>query len=64
VADELHREVRLRLKGLSELRKGPVLLGIVGLIPPHDEVGGPGTERGHDQRSGEEDGPSQHGTAP
>jgi hypothetical protein len=63
VADELHREARLPLEGSGEFRKGLILLGIVGLVPPYHEVGGLSVQRQH-ERGGEDDGPGLHGAAP
>jgi hypothetical protein len=65
-------KLRLRIKGELDLLGGllleggdglldrRVLLGGVALVPPHDEVGGPGAERRQDQRCSEDDGSTEH----
>ena len=53
-----------RAGGVRLTAEGLVLLRVVGLVPPDDEVGGPSAERRQHERGGEEDGPDPHGAAP
>ena len=63
--DELDLLAGLLLEGGDDLPDRLVLLGVVALLPPHHEVGGPGAERRQDQRGGKNNGAnSQHGRLP
>ena len=62
--DELDLLAGLLLEGGDDLPDRRVLLGVEALLPPDDEVGGPGAERRQHERNGEEDGPDPHGAAP
>jgi hypothetical protein len=61
---ELDLLAGLLLERGNDLPERHILLGMEALIPPDDEVGGPGAGQRQHERGGEEDGPSQHGTAP
>ena len=58
--DELDLLAGLLLKGRDDLPDCRVLLGVVALLPPDDEVGRPSAERGQDDRYGKNDGSSAH----
>ena len=51
-------------EGGDDLADRRVLLGIGSLLPPNDEVSGPGAKWHQHERGGEEDGPDPHGAAP
>ena len=59
--DQLDLLAGLLLEGGDDLLDRLVLLGVVALLPPHDEVGGPRAERRQHERSGEKDGSNPHG---
>ena len=54
--DELDLLAGLLLEGGDDLRDRRVLLGVEPLLPPDDEVGGPGAERRQDERYGAQSG--------
>ena len=61
--DELDLLAGLLLEGRDDLPDRLVLLGVVAFIPPHDEVGGLGGERRHDDRRSKNDGSATHDAA-
>ena len=61
--DELDLLARLLLEGRDDLPDRLVLLRVVALIPPHDEVGGLGAERRYDDRRSKNDGSATHDAA-
>src|SRR3954453_22330673 len=64
VEGEVDMPAGLPLEGGDDLADRRVLLGIAPLLPPDDEVGGPGAERGKHEHGGEEKGPDPHGALP
>jgi hypothetical protein len=62
--DEFDALAGLVLEGGDDLPDCRIFARGEFLLPPDDEVGGPGGERLQRERGGEEDGPDLHGTTP